>query len=246
MGLAGVGQRLMDHPSIALSSYIHRGARVNEHTRRHIQVALRYSSGLARRAQGDMFVAALTKSVWHAVGEQLASLLTFVNETYSQRAGQAGLARPAGGTHRRVQFAVRPARPRAPDQRLSQDGGDADVARRSRRSPTTHSRPRTRSRAQDRCGQHQEPDPHHARGDPDGRAGGTAPLRDRQLHRSRDHVRRSHDRRRGAGSLRAQGGHRRLARVLLAPDGPRPDDPMAVVDTQGRVKSVQGLRVVDA
>jgi 5-(hydroxymethyl)furfural/furfural oxidase len=26
----------------------------------------------------------------------------------------------------------------------------------------------------------------------------------------------------------------------------RPDDPMAVVDTQGRVKGVQGLRVVDA
>jgi 5-(hydroxymethyl)furfural/furfural oxidase len=25
-----------------------------------------------------------------------------------------------------------------------------------------------------------------------------------------------------------------------------PDDPMAVVDTQGRVKGVQGLRVVDA
>jgi len=26
----------------------------------------------------------------------------------------------------------------------------------------------------------------------------------------------------------------------------RPDDPMSVVDTQGRVKGVQGLRVVDA
>src|SRR5271170_5392565 len=45
MGLEGVGQRLMDHPSIALSSFIRRGARMNEHTRRHIQVGLRYSSG---------------------------------------------------------------------------------------------------------------------------------------------------------------------------------------------------------
>ena len=91
MGLAGVGQRLMDHPSIALSSYIRRGARMNGHTRRHIQVGLRYSSGLAGAPAGDMFVAALTKSAWHAVGEQIASLLTFVNKTYSET-GQVKLA----------------------------------------------------------------------------------------------------------------------------------------------------------
>lgn len=91
MGLAGVGQRLMDHPSIALSSYVRRGARMNEHTRRHIQVGLRYSSGLAGTPAGDMFVAVLTKSAWHAVGEQIASLLTFVNKTYSET-GQVKLA----------------------------------------------------------------------------------------------------------------------------------------------------------
>ena len=91
MGLAGVGQRLMDHPSIALSSYIRRGARVNGHTRRHIQVGLRYSSGLGGAPDGDMFIAALTRSAWHAVGEQLASLLTFVNKTYSET-GQVKLA----------------------------------------------------------------------------------------------------------------------------------------------------------
>ena len=91
MGLAGVGQRLMDHPSIALSSYIRRGARVNGHTRRHIQVGLRYSSGMGGAPDGDMFIAALTRSAWHAVGEQLASLLTFVNKTYSET-GQVKLA----------------------------------------------------------------------------------------------------------------------------------------------------------
>jgi 5-(hydroxymethyl)furfural/furfural oxidase len=90
-GLEGVGQRLMDHPSIALSSFIRRGARVNEHTRRHIQVGLRYSSGLPGVPQGDMFVAILTKSAWHAVGEQIASLLTFINKTYSET-GQVRLA----------------------------------------------------------------------------------------------------------------------------------------------------------
>ncbi len=91
MGLAGVGQRLMDHPSIALSSYVRRSARMNEHTRRHIQVGLRYSSGLAGTPAGDMFVAVLAKSAWHAVGEQIASLLTFVNKTYSET-GQVKLA----------------------------------------------------------------------------------------------------------------------------------------------------------
>ena len=71
MGLEGVGQRLMDHPSIALSSFIRRGARMNAHTRRHIHVGLRYSSGLPGVPRGDMFVAALSKSAWHAVGAQI-------------------------------------------------------------------------------------------------------------------------------------------------------------------------------
>ena len=38
-----------------------------------------------------MFVAVLSKSAWHAVGEQIASLLTFVNKTYSET-GQVKLA----------------------------------------------------------------------------------------------------------------------------------------------------------
>jgi 5-(hydroxymethyl)furfural/furfural oxidase len=91
MGLAGVGQGLMDHPSIALSSFVRRGARMNAHTRRHIQMGLRYSSGLPGVPAGDMFVAVLTKSAWHSVGEQIASLLTFVNKTYSET-GQVKLA----------------------------------------------------------------------------------------------------------------------------------------------------------
>ena len=89
--LPGVGQRLMDNPSIALSSFVRRGARMNEHTRRHIQVGLRYSSGLPGIPKGDMFVAVATKSAWHAVGEQIASMITFVKKTYSET-GQVKLA----------------------------------------------------------------------------------------------------------------------------------------------------------
>jgi 5-(hydroxymethyl)furfural/furfural oxidase len=91
MALEGVGQRLMDHPSISLSSFVRRGARMNEHTRRHIQMGMRYSSGMPGTPKGDMFVAALTKSAWHAVGAQIGSLLLFVNKTYSET-GQVKLA----------------------------------------------------------------------------------------------------------------------------------------------------------
>ncbi|ODT19252.1 MAG: glucose dehydrogenase [Kaistia sp. SCN 65-12] len=89
--LPGVGQRLMDHPSIALSSFIKRSARLRQHTRRHIHVGLRYSSNLPGIPKGDMFVAVVSKSAWHAVGEQIASLLTFINKTYSET-GQVKLA----------------------------------------------------------------------------------------------------------------------------------------------------------
>ena len=91
MGLEGVGQRLMDHPSISLSCFIRRGARMDERTRRHVQVGLRYSSGLPGVPKGDMFVAVLSKSAWHAVGAQIGSLLAFVNKTYSET-GQVKLA----------------------------------------------------------------------------------------------------------------------------------------------------------
>ena len=60
VALAGVGQRLMDHPSISLSSYVKPRARMNEYTRRHIHVGLRYSSDLPGMPKGDMFVAVVS------------------------------------------------------------------------------------------------------------------------------------------------------------------------------------------
>ena len=88
--LAGVGQGLMDHPSISVSAYVKPHARVNELTRRHIQVGLRYSSRLPGMHDGDMFAVAVTKSAWHAVGERIASFLVAVYHTCSER-GQVKL-----------------------------------------------------------------------------------------------------------------------------------------------------------
>ena len=91
--LAGVGQGLMDHPSISVSAYVKPHARVNELTRRHIQVGLRYSSRLPGMHDGDMFAVAVTKSAWHAVGERIASFLVAVYHTCSER-GQVKLTSP--------------------------------------------------------------------------------------------------------------------------------------------------------
>ncbi len=87
----GVGQRLMDHPSISVSSFIKPDCRLGDTTRRHILLALRYSSGIGEAPAGDMFVAGVSKSAWHAVGEQIASLLAAVYKTFSET-GQVKLA----------------------------------------------------------------------------------------------------------------------------------------------------------
>ncbi|MBV9825199.1 MAG: glucose dehydrogenase, partial [Alphaproteobacteria bacterium] len=41
-------------------------------------------SGVPGIPKGDMFVAGVSKSAWHAVGEQIASMLLFVNKTFSE------------------------------------------------------------------------------------------------------------------------------------------------------------------
>lgn len=86
----GVGQHLMEHPAIALASFIAKPARINQHTRRHIMLGWRYSSGMHDAPAGDMFVAGVSKTSWHAVGERVGTLLMYVNKPYSA-AGQVTL-----------------------------------------------------------------------------------------------------------------------------------------------------------
>ena len=88
---AGVGQRLMDHPSIAVASFIQPEARINDYTGRHALMGMRYSSQTGGAPMGDMFAIAIAKSSWHAVGEQIGSWIIFVNKTYSET-GQVRLA----------------------------------------------------------------------------------------------------------------------------------------------------------
>lgn len=88
----GVGQRLQDHPAVAVAAFIKPHAQIiHDYTRRHIYVALRYSSKLDGIPQGDMFTVVTNKTSWHAVGEQIGSFIVTVYKTYSET-GQVKLA----------------------------------------------------------------------------------------------------------------------------------------------------------
>ena len=246
MGLAGVGQRLMDHPSIALSSFIRPGARMNAHTRRHVQVGLRYSSGLAGVPMGDMFVAVLSKSAWHAVGAQIASLLTFVNKTYSET-GQVKLASRDPRMEPIVEF------------NLLSDRRDVDrLMSGFRKMAGLQMSPPLRS-VTDKPFPASYSDRVRKIGVVNTRnkvltsiaaamMDGPAALRHYMIDRfvvegftfdqvlSDDEALEAFVRKAAIGVWHASCSCRMG----------RPDDPMAVVDTQGRVKGIQGLRVVDA
>ncbi|MGB8605965.1 GMC family oxidoreductase [Bradyrhizobium sp.] len=246
MGLEGVGQRLMDHPSIALSSFIRSGARMNEHTRRHIQVALRYSSGLPGVPRGDMFVAVLSKSAWHAVGGQIASLLTFVNKTYSET-GQVKLASRDPQAEPIVQFNLLSDRRdldrlmsgfrqmaalqmSAPLRAVTDKPFPASYSDRVRKIGVVNAKNRVLTAIAAAL------------------MDGPAALRRYMIDTfvvegfTFDEVMSDDDALEAFVREAAIGVWHASCSCRMG----RPDDPMAVVDTQGHVKGIQGLRVVDA
>jgi 5-(hydroxymethyl)furfural/furfural oxidase len=246
MGLEGVGQRLMDHPSISLSSFIRPGARMNEHTRRHIQVGLRYSSGLSGVPRGDMFVAVLSKSAWHAVGAQIGSLLTFVNKTYSET-GQVKLASRDPRAEPIVQFNLLSDR-RDLDRLMTGFRKTAELqmsaplmAVTDRPFPASYS---DRVRKIGVVNTKNKILTAMAAALMDGPAALRRYMIDTFVVEgftfeevmSDDEALEAFVRKAAIGVWHASCSCRMG----------RPDDPMAVVDTQGRVKGVQGLRVVDA
>lgn len=89
----GVGQNLNEHPSVGLTGYLSRGARMPASLRRHILVALRWSSGRDGCPPGDMYLSTVCKSAWHPLGWRLGSLLIWVNKSYSRGEVRLGSAR---------------------------------------------------------------------------------------------------------------------------------------------------------
>lgn len=98
-----VGANLREHPSIVVSAYLKRGYRQDfKAVRRHIQAALRATSGETNCGDGDLFICPLSRSGWHAVGERLASYITILNDPYSQ--GSVRLVDPAPDSEPQVDF----------------------------------------------------------------------------------------------------------------------------------------------
>jgi 5-(hydroxymethyl)furfural/furfural oxidase len=244
--LPGVGQRLMDHPSIALSSFIRRGARMNKHTRRHIHLGLRYSSNLPGVPMGDMFVAVISKSAWHAVGEQIASLLTFINKTYSET-GQVKLASRDYRSEPVVEFNLLSdkrdldrlmsgfkmmAAVQMTDalKKVTDAPFPAAYSDRVRAIGVVNAKNRILTKIVAQC------------------LDGPAALRRFMIDKfvvegfTFDQVMSDDEALEAFVRKSAIGVWHASCTCRMG----RPDDPMAVVDTQGRVKGVQGLRVVDA
>ena len=80
----GVGANLNEHPTIAISGYLRKNARMYEQGKRHAHVAFRYSSGVPSCGENDMYVSATAKSAWHSVGIRLGSFLLWCNKPYSR------------------------------------------------------------------------------------------------------------------------------------------------------------------
>jgi len=92
--LPGVGQRLQDHPAVAVAAFLKPHARIiQDYTRRHIYTALRYSSNLPGIPAGDMFTVVTNKTSWHKIGEQIGSFIVTVYKTYSET-GEVKLRSP--------------------------------------------------------------------------------------------------------------------------------------------------------
>ncbi|MCO5089561.1 GMC family oxidoreductase [Bosea sp. (in: a-proteobacteria)] len=82
--LPGVGRHLTDHPCVAVASFIKPEGRLDGRTQRHLLAAWRYSSNIAGAPVGDMSVSPVSRAAWHAVGRQIGSLNICVYKTYSR------------------------------------------------------------------------------------------------------------------------------------------------------------------
>lgn len=91
--LPGVGCNLQEHPGISVSAYLRPAARLKGTTRRHIHLALRYSSGGADAPASDMYLMAAAKSAWHPLGLRIGSLVAWINKPFSR--GAVVLSGPA-------------------------------------------------------------------------------------------------------------------------------------------------------
>ncbi|WP_029356819.1 GMC family oxidoreductase N-terminal domain-containing protein [Bosea sp. 117] len=80
----GVGRNLMEHPSIAVATWLPPEARERNPGEHHEEAIWRYTSDLPGTPAGDMHAAILSRAGWHSVGLRTGSLFFWVNKSYSR------------------------------------------------------------------------------------------------------------------------------------------------------------------
>ena len=81
----GVGRNLMEHPLTAVSTYLPPASRMKDLAEHHDQALLRYTSqSIPDAPAGDMHVAIIGRTAWHAIGQRMGTLLVWVNKSYSR------------------------------------------------------------------------------------------------------------------------------------------------------------------
>jgi 5-(hydroxymethyl)furfural/furfural oxidase len=71
--LPGVGRNLQNHALLFLAAHLRRGARQPAAVRPHPMTCMRYSSGFPATPVSDMYIAAHSKSSWNALGGSIAN-----------------------------------------------------------------------------------------------------------------------------------------------------------------------------
>ncbi len=98
----GVGSNLIEHPVISVSCLLDLRPRMRQSERHHTQAHFRYSSKFEGCPQGDMSLAIIARSGWHAMGRRIGTLYVWVNKAYSQ--GSVRLASTAVGEEPIIDF----------------------------------------------------------------------------------------------------------------------------------------------
>jgi 5-(hydroxymethyl)furfural/furfural oxidase len=80
----GVGANLQDHPCVMIGSYLRRGGRQSNVPRSGQILALRYDSGVAGCAPSDMYCALPNRISWHTLGRRLGAMIVCVYKPYSR------------------------------------------------------------------------------------------------------------------------------------------------------------------
>jgi len=70
----GVGENLQNHAALFIGAILRRGSRQHDSLRTHPTACLRYSSGVAGAPPSDVYINIQSKTSWNAMGLRLASL----------------------------------------------------------------------------------------------------------------------------------------------------------------------------